>query len=121
MVIMRRVGTVILAALVAASCGLPRSGASTTGVVPDRAWLLLHPEHPEWRRPAPPVAYLRFETTKGRVVLELIRDWGPIGADRLYNLARLGYYDDTRFHRVNRNMGARSPARRLRAGAGARH
>ena len=36
-------------------------------------------------------------------MLELIRAWGPIGADRLYNLARLGYYDDTRFHRVNRN------------------
>ena len=28
---------------------------------------------------------------------------GPIGADRLYNLARLGYYDDTRIHRVNAN------------------
>ena len=36
-------------------------------------------------------------------MLELIREWGPIGADRLYNLARLGYYDDTRVHRVNRN------------------
>jgi homoserine O-acetyltransferase len=64
---------------------------------------LLHPEHPEWRRPAPAVSRLRFETTKGVFVLEVIRDWGPIGADRLYNLARLGYYDDTRFHRVNRN------------------
>lgn len=46
---------------------------------------------------------LRFETTKGVFILELHRDWGPIGADRLYNLARLGYYDDTRFHRVNKN------------------
>jgi len=35
-------------------------------------------------------------------VLELVRAQGPIGADRLYNLARLGYYDDTRFHRVNK-------------------
>src|SRR4029078_12527258 len=26
-----------------------------------------------------------------------------IGADRFYNLARLGYYDDTRFPRVNKN------------------
>jgi homoserine O-acetyltransferase len=33
-------------------------------------------------------------------VLELHRDWGPIGADRVYNLARLGYYNDTRLHRV---------------------
>lgn len=68
----------------------------------DRKALLLDPSHPEWRRPAPPVSYLRFETSKGVFVLELIREWGPIGADRLYNLARLGYYDDTRFHRVNR-------------------
>ncbi len=36
-------------------------------------------------------------------MLELVRAWGPIGADRLYNLARLGYYDDTRIHRVRQN------------------
>ena len=51
---------------------------------------------------APAVSRLRFETTQGVFVLELNRDWGPIGADRLYNLARVGYYDDTRFHRVNK-------------------
>src|SRR5439155_20694154 len=47
--------------------------------------------------------HLHFETTKGVFMLELNRAWGPLGADRLYNLARLGYYDDTRVHRVNRN------------------
>ncbi|MBL8960469.1 MAG: peptidylprolyl isomerase [Gemmatimonadetes bacterium] len=62
--------------------------------------VLLDPASAEWTRPAPPVAHLRFETTKGVFVLELHRDWGPIGADRLYNLARLGYYTNTRFHRV---------------------
>jgi cyclophilin family peptidyl-prolyl cis-trans isomerase len=62
--------------------------------------LLLDPSHPEWTRPAPAISRLRFETTKGVFVLELHRDWGPIGVDRLYNLARLGYYNDTRFHRV---------------------
>ena len=67
------------------------------------AALLLDPANPEWRTPAPPVSHLRFETTKGVFVLELVRAWGPIGADRLYNLARLGYYDDTRFHRVVHN------------------
>jgi len=85
--------------------GTPSPGATgvTAMPLPDRAWLLRHPEHPEWRRPAPAVSRLRIETTKGPVVLELVRAWGPLGADRLYNLARLGYYDDTRFHRVNRN------------------
>src|SRR5258708_17771729 len=65
--------------------------------------LLLDPLNAEWRRPAPSVSRLHFETSKGAFVLELHREWGPVGADRLYNLARLGYYDDTRFHRVNRN------------------
>lgn len=63
---------------------------------------LLDPASGEFTRPAPALSRLRFETSKGAFVLELHRDWGPIGADRLYNLARLGYYDDTRFHRVNR-------------------
>lgn len=75
-----------------------------TPAAPDRApastALLLNPDHAEWRRAAPAVSHLRFETSKGVFVLELVRANGPIGADRLYNLARLGYYDDTRFHRV---------------------
>jgi homoserine O-acetyltransferase len=67
----------------------------------ERRRLLLHPEDPEWKRKAPPVSLLLFQTTKGYFELEVIRRYGPQGADRLYNLARLGYYDDTRFHRVN--------------------
>jgi homoserine O-acetyltransferase len=77
--------------------------AETAQRASDRAQLWLHPDDPEWRTPAPPVSHIRFETTKGVFVLELVREWGPIGADRFYNLARLGYYDDTRFHRVNPN------------------
>ncbi|HEU4995354.1 MAG TPA: alpha/beta fold hydrolase [Gemmatimonadaceae bacterium] len=65
--------------------------------------VLLDPDSPEWSKPAPAVSHLTFETTKGTFVIELIRDWGPLGADRFYNLARLGYYDDTRFHRVDSN------------------
>lgn len=71
--------------------------AATTSRV---AALLLDPTNAEWRRAAPAVSHLRFETTKGVFVLEVVRAWGPIGADRLYNLARLGYYNDTRVHRV---------------------
>lgn len=65
--------------------------------------LLLNPDHEEWQRPAPPLSHLTFETTKGTFTLELVRANGPIGADRLYNLARLGYFTDTRFHRVRVN------------------
>jgi homoserine O-acetyltransferase len=92
----------MVAALLAQGC----AGRGTVANSPrgaSRLALLLDPSNAEWRRPAPPVSHLRFETTKGVFVLEVIRAWGPSGADRLYNLARLGYYDDTRIHRVNRN------------------
>jgi len=92
-----------LALLALAACARPGSVAASAASAPDRAALLLDPSNSEWRRPAPPLSRLRFETTKGVFVLELVRDWGPIGADRLYNLARLGYYDDTRVHRVDKN------------------
>ena len=92
-----------IALLAFAGCSRPSS--STTSATPnaDRKALLLDPASAEWTRPAPAVSHLRFETSKGVFVLRLVREWGPIGADRLYNLARLGYYDDTRFHRVNKN------------------
>jgi cyclophilin family peptidyl-prolyl cis-trans isomerase len=92
---------VLLAVLVMACASRPVTTASPIAV--DRRALWLNPDDPEWRRPAPPVSHLKFETSKGVFVLELVRANGPIGADRLYNLARLGYYDDTRFHRVNAN------------------
>ncbi|HEY9230311.1 MAG TPA: peptidylprolyl isomerase [Gemmatimonadaceae bacterium] len=94
----------LIALAIAVGCAPKLSStAITQASSPNRDALLLDPSNAEWRKPAPPVSHLRFETTKGVFVVELVRDWGPIGADRLYNLARLGYYDDTRFHRVNKN------------------
>jgi peptidyl-prolyl cis-trans isomerase A (cyclophilin A) len=43
---------------------------------------------------------VRFETTKGDFVVEVLRDWAPRGADRFYNLVQLGFYDDVAFFRV---------------------
>ena len=97
-VLVSAAGAVLLAACVSS----PSSTAAAPSAAARRA-LWLHPEDPEWTKAAPPVSHLRFETTKGVFVVELIRNLGPIGADRFYNLARLGYYDDTRFHRVNKN------------------
>jgi cyclophilin family peptidyl-prolyl cis-trans isomerase len=34
------------------------------------------------------------------MVIEVHRDWAPRGADRFYNLARSGYYDEARFFRI---------------------
>ena len=49
---------------------------------------------------APPVYKVEFETSKGPFVVEVHRDWAPNGADRLYNLVKNGFYDNTRFFRV---------------------
>lgn len=87
-----------IAFILCAGCD-PR-GAGRPGDPVDRE-LLLDPSHPEWGRPSPPVWQARFETSKGEFRVEVERELGPIGADRFYNLIRLGYYDDTRFHRVS--------------------
>ncbi|HEX3343835.1 MAG TPA: peptidylprolyl isomerase, partial [Polyangiaceae bacterium] len=49
---------------------------------------------------APEVFSTRFTTTQGEFVIEVHRSWAPLGADRFYNLARMGFFDDTRFFRV---------------------
>src|SRR5262249_55355701 len=49
---------------------------------------------------APAVYKVKFSTTKGNFVVEVHRDWAPQGADRFYNLVKLGYYNDVAFFRV---------------------
>lgn len=41
-----------------------------------------------------------LETTAGPIVIQVVRDWAPHGADRFYNLVRNGFYDEQRFFRV---------------------
>jgi cyclophilin family peptidyl-prolyl cis-trans isomerase len=68
---------------------------------PDRA-LLLNPDDPAFSATAPPISIVRFETTRGRVEIEVTRAWAPRGADRFVALARNGYYDGNRFFRIRR-------------------
>lgn len=60
--------------------------------------LLLDPANA--KETAPNVFKAKFTTTKGDFVIEVHRDWSPNGADRFYNLVKLGFYDDTRFFRA---------------------
>ena len=58
------------------------------------------PKSPEMNQKAPDVFQAKFETSQGDFVVEVHRDWAPIGADRFYNLVKGGYYDECRFFRV---------------------
>jgi len=49
---------------------------------------------------APDAFRVKLETTKGDVVILVNRSWAPNGADRFYNLVKIGYYDDVAFYRV---------------------
>lgn len=49
---------------------------------------------------APATYKVMFETSKGVVVVVVHRESAPIAADRFYNLAKNGFYDDARFFRV---------------------
>ena len=49
---------------------------------------------------APAKFKAKFDTTKGAFVVEVDRDWAPNGADRFYNLVKIGFYDDVAFFRV---------------------
>jgi peptidyl-prolyl cis-trans isomerase A (cyclophilin A) len=52
-------------------------------------------------RAKPPEQYrVRFDTTKGPLVVEVVREWAPRGADRFFELTQSGYYDGARFYRV---------------------
>ena len=49
---------------------------------------------------APKTYKVKFETTAGDIVAEIHREWSPNGADRLYNLVKIGFYDNVAFFRV---------------------
>ena len=49
---------------------------------------------------APDKFKVKFATSKGDFVVEVHRDWAPLGADRFFNLVKAGFFDGVRFFRV---------------------
>jgi peptidyl-prolyl cis-trans isomerase A (cyclophilin A) len=50
--------------------------------------------------PAPDKFAIKLETTKGEIVIDVDKSLAPQGADRIYNLVKVGYFDDVAFFRV---------------------
>jgi cyclophilin family peptidyl-prolyl cis-trans isomerase len=50
--------------------------------------------------PAPEVFRAKFTTTKGDFVIEVIRKWAPVAADRFYTLIKEDYYPGCPVYRV---------------------
>lgn len=96
----------VLAVLLLSTAASAAAQATTTPAAPKlltpaqaRA-ALRNPAHPAWRAKAPDTVHFDVTTSKGAFVVELIREWAPAGVDRFFNLARTGYFDDSRFFRV---------------------
>jgi len=49
---------------------------------------------------APEKFLVRFETSKGVFIVEVVRKWSPNGADRFHELVKKKFFDDCRFFRV---------------------
>src|SRR5580698_7100569 len=73
------------------------SGAAGGSANPNKAKLRTPSQLTE---KAPETYKAKFDTTKGAFVVEVHRDWAPLGADRFYNLVKNGFYDNVRFFRV---------------------
>jgi homoserine O-acetyltransferase len=67
---------------------------------PEKQSPLLAPDSPQMNQRAPDAFRVKLETTKGVIVMELRREWAPLGVDRFYSLTRHGYYDGVKFHRI---------------------
>jgi peptidyl-prolyl cis-trans isomerase A (cyclophilin A) len=74
------------------------SGSAFGGQAGDKTAKLRNPA--ALTEQAPAKYLVNLDTSKGPVVIEVHRDWAPLGADRFYNLVKNGYYDGTRFYRV---------------------
>lgn len=87
---MKKIGLVLLALAACTNNNAKKDAAPTAA--------LMQPENATEQAPATFKA--RFKTTKGDFVVLVHRDWAPAGADRFYNLVKMGFYDGVAFFRA---------------------
>jgi cyclophilin family peptidyl-prolyl cis-trans isomerase len=87
-----------VAALVPAGCINERCGPPTE--LPAARAHLLHPDSSIFRQTPPDTFLVSMQTSRGEIVIQVVRDWSPLGAWRFYNLVRNGFFDGARFYRV---------------------
>lgn len=98
----RASGLVLRASLVAAVATLAEVPQATGAQAAAGQASLKNPT--SLKETAPPTFKAEFDTTAGKFVVEVHRDWAPKGADRFYNLVKNGFFDNTRFFRVVPNF-----------------
>lgn len=54
----------------------------------------------EWPEEAPDVYRVKFYTSTGAYVIEVHKDWAPRGAERFYELCKVGFFEGARYFRV---------------------
>jgi peptidyl-prolyl cis-trans isomerase A (cyclophilin A) len=57
------------------------------------------PTEPVPNEKAPDIFKVRFDTTKGPVLIQVEREWAPLGVDRFYTLVKTGFFNGDRFFR----------------------
>ncbi len=90
----------VQASAVASASGAPSGAPSTGPLAPATHHNASELDPALATAKAPEHSLARFTTTKGDFVVEVHRGWAPNGADRFFNLFKLGFFDDTRFFRV---------------------
>jgi peptidyl-prolyl cis-trans isomerase A (cyclophilin A) len=88
----RRYRSLILAVIAGCAMGCARAPSP------------LNPADPKFIAVAPDSFDTELVTTKGVIVVRVVRAWSPQGADRFHALVRSGFFTDVAFHRTIRNF-----------------
>jgi peptidyl-prolyl cis-trans isomerase A (cyclophilin A) len=86
---------VCLIAVVCVAIGCEEGGPATDPAIPK-----VDTANGPLPEKGPDEYWVKLETTKGDVYVEVHRAWSPYGADRFYELVKSGFYDQCKFFRV---------------------